>query len=149
VPQRLPTADRRPWYADGIHFECQQSGKCCSNHGDYSFVYLKSDDERRLAANFGLSIRAFRGRYTELQDGWRVLLSTDHACTFLDGHGCEVYEARPVQCQTWPFWDTTLDEAIWKRDVVPFCAGIGHGRLHGRDEIELAAAANDLEDDET
>ena len=43
----------KPWYANGIRFGCQQSGKCCTNHGDHAYVYLKAEDEKRLAKHLG------------------------------------------------------------------------------------------------
>jgi len=36
------------WYADGIRFECQGSGKCCSSRGEYGFVYLTKGDRESM-----------------------------------------------------------------------------------------------------
>jgi Fe-S-cluster containining protein len=32
----------------------------------------------------------------------------EDACAFLDGARCTVYEARPTQCRTFPFWKENL-----------------------------------------
>jgi hypothetical protein len=135
VAGRLPV-----WYGDGIRFECQQSGRCCTNHGEYAWVYPTPDDERRLARHLGLDRRRFRRQYTRLLDGWRVLESRADGCVFLDGRRCGVYPARPVQCATWPFWRDNLDPDTWQREVASFCPGVGKGRLWSRDEIDAQAA---------
>jgi Fe-S-cluster containining protein len=50
--------------------------------------------------------------------------------------GCSIYENRPVQCRTYPFWITFLeDEADWKNEAAN-CPGIGKGRIVGMSEIE-------------
>ena len=30
-------------------------------------------------------------------------------CIFLDKKKCSVYEARPIQCRTWPFWKENMN----------------------------------------
>ena len=61
-------------------------------------------------------------------------------CRFLDGHKCGIYDARPAQCSTWPFWTDNLQQEVWNEKVIPFCAGAGQGRLYSQEEIEEMAA---------
>jgi Fe-S-cluster containining protein len=50
--------------------------------------------------------------------------------------GCTVYEARPLQCRTYPFWSELLaSEEVW-RETAEGCPGIGGGAWHSRAEIE-------------
>jgi len=66
-----------------------------------NFLHLDEEDFiarflRKVGARFAL-------REIEVQKG-------DFACTFLDtenGH-CTVYELRPTQCRTFPFWEHFL-----------------------------------------
>jgi Fe-S-cluster containining protein len=52
--------------------------------------------------------------------------------------GCSVYEARPLQCRTYPFWPSLLESRrAW--DAMG-CPGMGKGELHSREEIERAMA---------
>ena len=53
-------------------------------------------------------------------------------CVFFDGQsrGCTVYEDRPRQCRTWPFWESNIrNEAAWK-DTCESCPGSGKGKSH-------------------
>lgn len=55
---------------------------------------------------------------------------------FLEGKQCSVYEARPTQCRTWPFWPENMDAKTWDEDVVSYCPGVGKGKLYSQSEIK-------------
>lgn len=121
-----------PWYASGLRFECRPDcGACCSNHDDYSYVYLDDEDPTRIAAHLGLTREEFLGRYTQTDDGHVVLRMDQPACPFLDGARCTIYPVRPRQCRTFPFWPETLRSPTAWRKLRRFCPGIDHGPLHG------------------
>jgi len=133
-----------PWYENGLRFECQADcGNCCVNHGDYDYVYFDGDDQQRLAGYLGLSVEAFQQRYTELDQGQRVLRMDQPQCPFLDGTRCTVYPVRPTQCRTFPFWDENLaSRAKWNR-LREFCPGIGKGPRHPLSVIRNHLAQRD------
>lgn len=136
--RRKPAPD--PWYAPGLKFECTACGKCCVNHGEFSYVYSTREEREALAAHFGLSREAFEARYCEAVPGGVSFKSAGDACIFLAGRRCSVYELRPAQCRTFPFWPELLvDEDTWRRDVASFCPGVGQGKLHGVEEIRATA----------
>lgn len=127
---------RLPFWSDGIRFECQETGQCCASRGEYGYIYLTGKDERRLAAHLDLSREKFRAQYCDFTDGWLHLKHPELDCGFLDGTCCGVYEGRPQQCRTWPFWSENLvDARTWSEEVASFCPGIGKGRLHSLEEI--------------
>jgi len=130
----------RPWYADGVRFGCTESGDCCHNHADYDSVYLTAKEERAAAEHLGLTLGELRRRFTTREDGYRIARSTGGACAFLSGYRCTIYRVRPVPCRTWPFWPETMKRRVFDDEVRPFCAGVGRGRLHSREEIERALA---------
>ncbi len=126
---------RRAWWSNGVRFECQETGRCCVSRGTYGYVYLTLEDRRRLARHFGLTTLQFTRRHCRKTDGHFCLKDFTDACPFLEGKRCGVYEARPSQCRTWPFWPEHMGAKAWNREVVGFCPGVGKGRLYPADEI--------------
>jgi Fe-S-cluster containining protein len=147
-PQRVPRRRKTPpapWFAPGLRFECTACGKCCVNHGEYGFVYSSREEREALARHFNLSREAFEARYCDEVPGGLSFKSKDDACTFLREGKCSVYELRPSQCRTFPFWPELVgDKDTWDRDVASFCPGVGQGPLHGVDEIRAAARRSGL-----
>ena len=80
---------------------------CCS----YDHIELSEKDLERLAAHFGLGVRAAAERFTKRVEGrTRVLRhQKDHifksVCMFLDKdkRACTVYDARPKVCRVYPY----------------------------------------------
>jgi hypothetical protein len=128
--ERDPRKSGGPWYAAGLRFTCVAGcGRCCTRRGPYAYVYLRPDDSARLAERLGLSLGEFRKRYVRRQGPHSVLRMNGRSCPFLEGTLCSVYEARPLQCRTFPFWPELLEtEARWRR-LARFCPGIGRGEL--------------------
>jgi Fe-S-cluster containining protein len=123
----------------GLRFECTQCGACCTNHGDYAHVYLNPEEVGALARHVGLSVRAFRRKYTFVDEyGWTQLVFTGPSCVFLDEETqrCKVYAARPVQCSTFPFWRSLIEGGRWTKEAGRICEGVGRGPLHTIDEAE-------------
>jgi Fe-S-cluster containining protein len=127
----------QPWWKAGVRFECCKRGCCCVTHGENGAVFVNADDRRRLAEFLELSARELRSRYLLRTDGRTGLKDAPgtQACVFLGKDGCQVYEARPTQCRTWPFWPENMSARAWK-EVAAFCPGIGRGRLWSAEEIE-------------
>ncbi len=111
-----------PWYADGLRFQCTQCGNCCSGPGT-GFVWVDDQDIEQMAAAMDMSdaVESFRRRFIR-QVGTRESLVeySDGDCIFLDPQkrNCMVYEARPIQCRTWPFWDSNLEsQDTWRKQL--------------------------------
>ena len=127
----------KSFYAGGIQFQCQGSGKCCVSHGGYGSVFLTLEDRRRLAHHRGMTVEAFTAEHCELKDEvWRLKDGDSEDCIFLRDKRCGVYEARPTQCRTWPFWPEVLNAKTWNTEVKTFCPGVGVGRTWTPAEIE-------------
>lgn len=118
--------EAKPWYANGLRFKCTGCGKCCTGAG---FVWLQEEDTHNLSKHFNLSREAFIKKYTR-QVGFDVALLEDPQdgdCVFLkDKRFCEVYEARPKQCRTFPWWPDIMKSPSHWEDEKSRCEGIDH-----------------------
>jgi Fe-S-cluster containining protein len=119
------------WYAEGLRFECQPGcSACCSDHGEYTALYLTEDDTRRLARHLAIEHDQFISRYAEVEEGSLLLRMEQPECPFLEEGRCQVYEARPIQCSTFPFWKENLrSRRTWVK-LCEFCPGVDSGPQH-------------------
>lgn len=143
---------KKPWWRDGIRFKCQGSGKCCTSHGEFGFVFLTKKDRQRFARFFGITLTAFTKKYCEKSDGVYHLIERPNNpdCIFLKNQGCSAYEARPTQCRTWPFWPEVMPAKAWRKEVVQFCPGAGKGPIIPYEKVkELLNEQIDAEHDLT
>ena len=132
------TPKKELFYEQGLKFECQGSGKCCTSHGEFGFVFLTQEDRKRFAKHLGVTVTAFQKQYCDQTNGiWHLKEDPKRPdCMFLKEKRCSVYEARPNQCRTWPFWPDVMNAKAWKSEVESFCPGVGKGRTWTKAEIE-------------
>lgn len=125
---------RPPWYKDGLQFSCTCSGHCCS--GAPGYVWVNSEEIAALAAELGMTPNAFGKKYLRSVNGRISLIEKpDYDCVFLEDKKCTVYNARPVQCRTYPFWPEIMEsKQAWKRESAE-CPGINQGFKHTMEAI--------------
>ena len=124
-----------PWYREGLAFSCTRCGACCT--GAPGYVWVSHEEIARLAQFRGDSIDEFSARFVrQVGDRYSLIERPGGDCVFWDRQaGCTVYAARPVQCQTWPFWPENVEtEEDWA-GVKQVCPGSGRGRLYTAQEI--------------
>ena len=125
-------------------FSCTGCGNCCKSHGEYSHVYLREEEAKAIAEHLDMELGDFAAAHLQIQDGWLLLRQGDTQCPFLgEDARCGIYEVRPVQCRTWPFWTINLEQRTWREEVTPVCPGSRDGRLHDADTIERIANATE------
>lgn len=131
--------DRPEFWTDGLRFTCTRCSHCCRHES--GFVFLSTNDLDHLAQALAISPQECIERYCR----WVPFGAVDHLslreqpnkdCVFWRDGGCSVYEARPTQCRTYPFWSTIVDaEESWRREASE-CPGIGIGGVVKPEEIE-------------
>src|SRR5262249_5550758 len=124
------------WFGDGLRFSCRQCGNCCRGP-EPGYVWVSDAEIAALAARLSMSVEQF-GRTYLRRVGARLSLveRANHDCVFWrEGEGCAVYEPRPEQCRTFPFWkDITATRESWSR--FSWCRGKDDGRTYSLPEIE-------------
>ena len=127
-----------PWYHEGLRFECTQCGDCCT--GEPGFVWVNQEEIEALAQAKGWDdVEQFEQQFVRPVGARRSLREYSNGdCVFFDTEkrGCSVYEARPRQCRTWPFWDSNLASPEEWKTTCDHCPGSGQGRLYQLEEIE-------------
>jgi uncharacterized protein len=131
-------SDNEPWYKDGLRFKCTQCGNCCT--GAPGYVWVNGEEIADIAQTIGeADVEKFEKLYVR-KIGVRKSLKEfpNGDCVFFDseGRGCTVYDARPRQCRTWPFWDSNIrTEEDWE-NTCESCPGAGKGKLYQLSHIE-------------
>jgi len=138
----MSESESTTWYRDGLKFTCTQCGDCCS--GEPGFVFVDKDEIQAMADELGLSVEVFSSRFIRRVGVRRSLKERSNGdCILLDRETrrCSVYQGRPIQCRTWPFWDSNLESPQDWQAACDVCPGSGKGKLHTWDEIEAARLA--------
>ncbi len=123
-----------------MRFTCLEScgGKCCT--GDWSknasFVYLTQKDLIRLRAFLNQPYNEFAQygyfkftRFTDKLSRQWFLKDSQQQCRFFVKGKCTVYEARPTQCRTFPFWPELMVKGQYAQ-LKKLCPGVGKGDDH-------------------
>jgi Fe-S-cluster containining protein len=155
-------ADEAAWYADGLKFTCSQCGNCCT--GGPGFVWISEVEIGRLADYLNLPPAEVKERYCREVHGRYSLNENrnprgEYDCVFLKEQqiehvlgdevmvqtrrSCTIYPVRPLQCRTWPFWDSNLSSPeIWEI-ASKRCHGMNQGRTFSREQMETLRDATD------
>lgn len=130
--KRSPAASL--WYADGLQFECAACGACCG--GEPGYIWMDEAEIRQAADAMGMHVLDFCQMYiAEFARGFSLREKENGDCCMLKDGRCTMYEHRPVQCRTWPFWPSNLRSAAAWREAGERCPGINRGRRWSLAEI--------------
>ena len=138
MPAKKTNTAEKPWYKDGLQFSCSGCGDCCT--GAEGYVWINQEEIANLAALMNQTVDEFENMYVRKIGVRKSLkeLPVSFDCVFFDNETrkCQVYDARPRQCRTWPFWDSNVKtREHWER-TCDACPGSGTGKLYSLGEIE-------------
>ena len=101
---------------DGFNFAFDASGcdscagNCCI--GESGYIWISKDEIKVLAQHLNISEEETRVKFLNKMTykysiKEKKIGENNYACTFFDlqKKQCGIYEARPIQCRTFPFWD--------------------------------------------
>lgn len=135
----MDTSERGRFHESGLTFSCTRCNLCC--RFDSGYVWLSRADLARLASGLGLSRQDLLDTYCRVVNlgGFKHLSlreQPNNDCVFWRDGACSVYESRPLQCRSFPFWAHQVeDEESWNR-AGDHCPGIGAGARHSGREID-------------
>ncbi len=118
--------EEKPWYKEGLRFKCTGCGKCCT--GSPGYVWITPDEIEKIADSLKMSLVDFsRGYLREINGAYALKERVkSYDCVFLNGKECSIYELRPKQCKTFPWWVQNLEtEEDWNL-AAKRCEGINH-----------------------
>jgi len=88
--------------------EC--GGKCCT--GESGYIWVTPIEMQKIANLLKISVDELKSNFL-IKVGYKFSIKekeldkNNYACWFFDEKiaRCTIYEARPNQCRTFPFWD--------------------------------------------
>ena len=127
---------RSAWYAAGLRFGCQGCGQCCG--GAPGYVWVDDEEVAQISRVIGMAPAEFSRIYIRsLWRGKSLREKTNYDCVLLEENGrCAVYDVRPIQCRTWPFWESNLATREAWQDAARRCPGIGKGPVYRIEQID-------------
>ena len=122
-PEKSPE-NNSTWYAEGLRFKCTGCGECCT--GAPGYVWVSEEEIQTIARHLNLSINEFSQKYLRRVKGRISLIELPKTfdCIFLKDKKCQIYEIRPMQCRTFPWWPQNLKSKEDWKEAARFCEGI-------------------------
>lgn len=123
------------WYAGGLRFRCTMCGHCCT--GAPGYVWVTDEEIAAIANQLQMPIEQMVALHTRVERGERSLREKASGdCVFYDkSAGCTIYDVRPAQCRTWPFWESNVKSPKAWHHTCEICPGSGQGDLISAEEI--------------
>jgi len=130
-----------------LRFECTQCGKCCTGNQNH-YIAVSDDEVTAIYRQLGISKKWFLKRYMQRQhDIYQgIKLEKNGRCPFLlTGGLCKIYDVRPTQCKTYPYWPELVNsKSAWLAESKR-CEGINRGKKvtksHIRKMLQIQTAA--------
>ena len=127
-------------------FSCTACGNCCKGGGS---VYFTENELEKIYDHLSLSGEAKNNFHNKLinrtSNGYYVH-ENDKACYFLDKNNkCSIYNLRPLQCSTYPFWPSVFRNQKEFEVNMKDCPGLKKGKfLDEGNNFELAEVVKRL-----
>ncbi len=87
--------------------ECE--GKCCT--GESGYIYVTKNEALAISEVLFIDIKQLVSKYL-FKKGFKYSIKENkvdgsYECIFYNKelNGCKIYDVRPTQCKTFPFWD--------------------------------------------
>jgi len=113
-----------------LRFKCTACGKCCTGNEDH-YIAMSKKEAKNIQTFLNITQRWFRRRYVKHLTR-NILTARMHKgrCVFLNKNNeCLIYDLRPIQCRTYPYWPELLEtQKAWNNEA-RHCEGINSGTI--------------------
>jgi len=112
--------------------ECQ--GQCCT--GESGYIFLNNKEILSISEFLNINVKDFASKYL-FSKGSRFSIkerkvesaegSSSYECLFFEKekNGCTIYQVRPNQCRTFPFWNHFKEDTIeLRQELQQECPGV-------------------------
>lgn len=109
-----------------MNFSCKICGNCC--RGEPGYVWVTDEEISAIASVLGQEVREFKEQHVRKKSGYFCLKERANGdCVMLCPQTlrCTVYEVRPQQCRTFPFWDELMSSKNMWEKYAEKCPGMG------------------------
>ena len=100
-------------------------GNCC--RGLEGYVWINMKELEKMADTRKMDLALFSKQYVRLIQGkfslQERLINGEQICCFFDSINCQctIYQSRPEQCRTFPFWDRLIKNP---KKLLTECPGV-------------------------
>ena len=129
-----------------MEFCCQRCSNCCRH--DEGYVFLTKQNVYAIADHLKMSVKQFISeccRVVEQPEGNMLCLKEkqNYDCIFWS-NGCLIYEVRPTQCMTYPYWPFIVNNKELQKQEKKRCKGFDK---KGNHSLEYKIQMYQLEQD--
>jgi hypothetical protein len=124
----------------GMDFKCQKCSACC--RFDPGVVFLTEEDAKIICTYLNMKREYFIKEYCRpIERNGKLYVSLkekpNYDCIFWNG-SCLIYEARPLQCRTYPYWPGVVESQYLWEEESKRCKGINKtGSLTLKERYDL------------
>ncbi len=120
--ENMDTQNNFPYHFDSN--ACKKcGGKCC--RGKQGYIWISVEELEKIAAAIKIDVSQFLKQYVRQVQGRLSLqervINGEHFCCFFNPIDalCTIYQNRPEQCRSYPFWDKSGKDAQKLLDECP------------------------------
>lgn len=129
----------KKFYSDGLKFKCQQCSYCCRHEPGY--IFFTHDELEKMSDYLSITKSNFIRKYTKIVDlgitsRYTIVEKPNNDCIFWEKSGCVIYEVRPFQCKSYPFWSSIVEEEKFWQEESKTCPGMNKGEVVDSSKIE-------------